>query len=292
MGGGVSLAMAKAFKAAGGDIYCDVPVNEILVDNNQAKGVKLENDHVIEARTVLANPTAKVTFEHLIKSANLPTEFLNSIQAIDYTSPVTKINIAVDKLPEFKYLPNKRNTPQPHHFTTIHMNCESMGDITKAYKDCEQKQAPSDRPIIEMTIPSVLDSTIAPEGKHTIGLFTQYSPKLLSGKLWTDEERDAYADRIFTQIEDYAPGFKSSILGVDMLTPQDLEKTFGLTGGNIFHGAMGLDQLFIGRPAPGHSNYRTPIKGLYLCGSSAHPGGGVMGSPGKLCSTAVIADGY
>lgn len=142
------------------------------------------------------------------------------------------------------------------------------------------------------------------KGKHTIGLFTQYSPKLLNGKLWTDEERDAYAEKIFTQIEDYAPGFKSSILGVDMLTPQDLENTFGLTGGNIFHGAMGLDQLFIGRPAPGHSNYRTPIKGLklfakfssksglYLCGSSAHPGGGVMGSPGKLCSTAVIADGF
>ena len=126
-----------------------------------------------------------------------------------------------------------------------------------------------------MTIPSVLDPTIAPTGKHTIGLFTQYSPMTLNGKRWTDEERDAYADKIFNQIEEYAPGFKSSIIGVDMLTPQDLEGglitkfqllifrqgTFGLTGGNIFHGAMGLDQLFIGRPAPGHSNYRTPIKG-------------------------------
>ena len=126
-----------------------------------------------------------------------------------------------------------------------------------------------------MTIPSVLDPTIAPEGKHTIGLFTQYSPMKLNGQRWTDEERDAYADKIFNQIEEYAPGFKSSIIGVDMLTPQDLEGrinscfdlkitvlgTFGLTGGNIFHGSMGLDQLFIGRPAPGHSNYRTPVKG-------------------------------
>ena len=115
-----------------------------------------------------------------------------------------------------------------------------------------------------MTTIEIHESSRTTKGKHTIGLFTQYSPKLLNGKLWTDEERDTYAEKIFSQIEDYAPGFKSSIIGVDMLTPQDLEKTFGLTGGNIFHGAMGLDQLFIGRPAPGHSNYRTPIKGLKI----------------------------
>jgi len=283
--GGVSLAIAKAFKQAGGDIYCETPVNEITVSNGSVQGVKLESGKLIGATNVLANPTPQITFEKLIKPEHLPAKFLSDIKGINYDSPVTKFNIAVDRLPNFSVLPNKNETPQPHHFTTIHLNCESMDDIDKAYQDCVNTGEPSKKPIIEMTVPSVLDKTISPEGKHVIGLFTQYCPIKWQGKKWTDEQREAYTNCVLDSIENYAPGFKSSILGIDILTPQDIEAQIGLTGGNIFHGSMSLDQLFIGRPS-----YRSPISGLYLCGSGAHPGGGVMGLPGKHAAQCLLND--
>jgi len=284
--GGVSLAIAKALKEAGGDIFTETAVSSINVANGKAHSLTLEADgSTVAAPTILANTTPKVTYEHLMKESDLPAGFLADVKAIDYSSPVTKVNLAVDKLPNFKCAPHSGNTPAPHHFTTIHMNCESIADIDRAFTECSTTGRPSDAPIIEMTIPSVLDKTISPEGKHTIGLFTQYSPITFEGEKWTAEQKENYTEKIFNVIEEYAPGFKSSILGADVLTPQDIEDQIGLTGGNIFHGAMGLDQLFIGRPG-----YRSPVAGLYLCGSGSHPGGGVMGIPGKHAALAALSD--
>ncbi|RVX16658.1 Pyridine nucleotide-disulfide oxidoreductase domain-containing protein 2 [Vitis vinifera] len=165
-----------------------------------------------------------------------------------------------------------------------------MEEIDSASQDATNG-IPSQRPIIEMTIPSVLDKTISPPGQHVINLFIQYTPyKPLDGS-WEDPAyRELFAQRCFNLIDEYAPGFSSTILGYDMLTPPDLEREIGLTGGNIFHGAMGLDSLFLMRPVKGWSNYRTPLQGLYLCGSGAHPGGGVMGAPGRNAASVVLED--
>lgn len=173
---------------------------------------------------------------------------------------------------------------------TIHIGSESMAEIDSAYRDA-LNGLPSQRPIIEMTIPSVLDRTISPPGKHVVNLFIQYTPyKTLEGS-WQDPAcRESFAQRCFALIDEYAPGFSSSVIGYDMLTPPDLEREFGLTGGNIFHGAMALDSLFLMRPVKGWSNYRTPLQGLFMCGSGAHPGGGVMGAPGRNAARVVLQD--
>ncbi|KAK2981592.1 hypothetical protein RJ640_011122 [Escallonia rubra] len=178
----------------------------------------------------------------------------------------------------------------PQHMGTIHIGSERMEEIDSACQDAVNG-SPSRRPIIEMTIPSVLDKTISPPGKHVINLFIQYTPyKPIDGS-WEDPAyRESFAQRCFTLINEYAPGFSSSVIGYDMLAPPDLERVIGLTGGNIFHGAMGLDSLFLMRPVKGWSNYRTPLRGLYLCGSGAHPGGGVMGAPGRNAARVVIQD--
>uniref|UniRef100_A0A803KYE5 Uncharacterized protein n=1 Tax=Chenopodium quinoa TaxID=63459 RepID=A0A803KYE5_CHEQI len=203
----------------------------------------------------------------------------------------------------------------PQHVGTIHIGSESMEEIHSACQDA-LNGLPSQRPVMEMTIPSVLDKTISPPGKHVINLFIQYTPYQPSDGSWQDTAyrwfmvsvykfledylpfssrqssaiKESFANRCFSLIDEYAPGFSSSVLGYDMLTPPDLEREIGLTGGNIFHGAMGLDSLFLMRPAKGWSNYRTPLQGLYLCGSGVHPGGGVMGAPGRNAAQIVLND--
>lgn len=165
-----------------------------------------------------------------------------------------------------------------------------MEEIHSASQD-SVNGIPSRRPVIEMTIPSVLDKTISPPGMHVINLFVQYTPYKPSDGDWQDHEyRESFAQKCFTLIDEYAPGFSTSVVGYDMLTPPDLEREIGLTGGNIFHGAMGLDSLFLMRPVKGWSNYKTPLKGLYLCGSGAHPGGGVIGAPGRNAAHLVLQD--
>nr|XP_007961992.2 pyridine nucleotide-disulfide oxidoreductase domain-containing protein 2 isoform X7 [Chlorocebus sabaeus] len=203
----------------------------------------------------------------------LPKEFLEKISQLDTRSPVTKINVAIDRLPSFLAAPNgPRDQPLPHHQCSIHLNCEDTLLLHQAFEDAVDG-LPSHRPMIELCIPSALDPTLAPSGCHVVSLFTQYTPYTLAGgKAWDEQERDAYADRVFDCIEVYAPGFKDSVVGRDILTPPDLERIFGLPGGNIFHCAMSLDQLYFARPVPLHSGYRCPLQGLYLCGSGAHPG--------------------
>ncbi|CAL8298620.1 unnamed protein product [Merluccius merluccius] len=288
--GGVSKAIASSARSHGATIFTEKDVQEILVGSDGvAKGVVLKDGTEIHSKVVLSNATPYVTFKKLTPQASLSPEFIKAIDQFDYTSPVTKINVAVDKLPNFLAAPTPDGKPGPHHQCSIHLNCESVEVLEAAYKESINGKH-STRPMLEMTIPSVLDPTIAPPGGHVVSFFTQFTPYYLEGKEWTNQDREAYADLVFDWVEQYAPGFKSSVVGRDILTPPDLERIFGLTGGNIFHGSMSLDQLYLARPLPCLSNYRTPIKGLYLCGSGCHPGGGVMGSPGWNAALAVMAD--
>ncbi|XP_071792921.1 pyridine nucleotide-disulfide oxidoreductase domain-containing protein 2-like [Asterias amurensis] len=280
--GAVSGSIASAAKAHGATILTEKPVDTIMLDGNQrACGVVLEDGTEIRSKMVLSNATARLTYLNLTPQEALPKEFIQEVKAIDYKSPVTKINVAVDRLPNFKASPTDSNQPGPHHTCTIHLNCETTDLLTDAYEPCQKGQI-ADRPMIEMCIPSSMDRTIAPEGCHVLSLFTQYTPyHLADGKEWDEETKNAYADKVFDNIENYCSGFKSSVIGRDILPPPELERIFGLTGGNIFHGAMSLDQLYFARPVMSSSSYRSPVAGLYLCGSGAHPGGGVMGAPGR-----------
>ncbi|KAK6185595.1 hypothetical protein SNE40_007795 [Patella caerulea] len=289
--GGVSNAIANCAKDHGTTILTDKTVKEIIIDNNQVKGVGLQDGTEIKSKMVLSNATAKVTYLDLVPQECLPTDLRSAVKQIDYKSPVTKINVAVDRIPNFTANPNTTaDSVMPHHRSTIHINCEDSLLIHKAFIDAQNGQY-SKLPVIEMVIPSSLDPTIAPPGSHVVLLFTQYTPySLADGRQWDAQTKDEYADLVFDCIERYAPGFTNSVIGRDILTPPDLENILGLTGGNIFHGAMSLDQLYFARPLSDISNYRSPVSGLYLCGSGSHPGGGVMGAPGRLAAEKVLAD--
>eukprot|EP00850_Spirogloea_muscicola_P021807 SM000262S09886 [mRNA] locus=s262:47966:52629:- [translate_table: standard] len=295
--GSVSLAIASAGAEAGVKFGTNAEVKEIVVEGvdsqgsgGRVTGVLLEDGTEVKAKQVLSNATPHVTFEQKLIPAALPAEFRTAIRSIDYTSATTKINVAVDRLPNYKATPTREGTLGPEHMGTIHLGTESISDIHKAYTDAV-KGCASTRPLIEMTIPSALDRTISPPGKHVINLFVQYTPYKLHEGTWANtKQKDEFADACFRLVEEYAPGFTSSVVTRDILTPPDLEQVFGLTGGNIFHGSMGLDSLFLLRPVRGSSDYRTPVRGLYLCGAGAHPGGGVMGAPGRNAAAGAMRD--
>ncbi|XP_033109774.1 pyridine nucleotide-disulfide oxidoreductase domain-containing protein 2-like [Anneissia japonica] len=289
--GALSECIAKSAKEHGATILTEKPVSSVILDaNNKACGVVLEDGTEIDGKIVLSNATPHVTYQQLVPENSLPAEFTEEVAKIDYTSPVTKINVAVDRVPDFLARPTPKNIPGPHHGCTIHLNSESCHMIEDAYKVAMEGQL-HEKPMIEMCIPSALDPTISPEGSHVISLFTQYTPySFKDGRTWDEEMMSKYRDIVFNNIEDYAPGFKDSVIGVDMLPPPELERIFGLTGGNIFHGAMSLDQLYFARPVSSMTGYRSPLRGLYLCGSGAHPGGGVMGAPGRNAAHVAIKD--
>ncbi|KAJ9147422.1 hypothetical protein P3X46_029587 [Hevea brasiliensis] len=289
--GSVSLAISKAANEAGVHIATNAEVSELMIDDSGiVNGVFLADGTQVHSTVVLSNATPYKTFMELVPQNVLPDDFVRTIKYSDYSSGTTKINVAVDKLPQFQCFKMHHLEVGPHHTATIHIGCESMEEIVSACQDALNGFS-SRRPIMEMTIPSSLDKTISPPGKHVIGLFTQYTPYRPSDGCWEDPKyREAYAQRCFSLIDQYASGFSSSIIGYDMLTPPDLEREFGLTGGNIFHGAMGLDSLFLMRPVKGWSGYRTPVRGLYMCGSGSHPGGGVMGAPGRNAAQVVLRD--
>jgi phytoene dehydrogenase-like protein len=286
---------AKSFENNPIEIYLNQRVSQIVVegsatDRPKTTGVLLDNGHFIEADFVLSNCTPHVTFTNLLDSYKLDKHvneniaaFFKRVTNIDYESGTMKINLAVTRLPNFSADPTVDETkPMPHHRCTIHINCENVAILEEAYKDARVLGRGSRKPMIEMVIPSALDPTLAPPGCHVVLLFCQYFP---IDRQTNETTRQLYAQTVLDAIETYAPGFKSSIVGAaDILTPLDLERTFGLTGGNIFHGAMPLNQLFISRPVVGWSTYGTPVENLYLAGSGAHPGGGVMGSAGRLAA--------
>ncbi|XP_051140411.1 uncharacterized protein LOC127257908 isoform X8 [Andrographis paniculata] len=289
--GSVSLAISNAAREAGATIMTNVEVSKLIIDDSgRVSGVLLANDMQVHSSVVLSNATPYKTFTEFLPQDVVPDDFLQAIKNTDYSSATTKINLAVDKLPQFHCCKLNGGDAGPQHMGTIHIGSESLEEIDSACQD-SVNGIPSRRPVIEMTIPSALDKTISPPGKHVINLFVQYTPYKPADGSWEDPEyRESFAQRCFNLIEEYAPGFSSSVIGYDMLTPPDLEREIGLTGGNIFHGAMGLDSLFLMRPVKGWSSYRTPLQGLYLCGSGTHPGGGVMGAPGRNAAHVVIED--
>lgn len=290
--GALSAAIASSATTHGASIFTEKTVAKVQVNSEgHVQGVILQDGQEVRSRVVLSCASPQVTFLELTPQEWLPGAFVKRISQLDTKSPVTKINVAVDRLPNFQAAPNvPRDQPQPHHQCSIHLNCEDTLILHQAFEDAKGG-LPSKKPMIELCIPSSLDPTLAPPGCHVVSLFTQYTPYTLAGgKIWDEQEKNTYADNVFDCIEAYAPGFKSSVLARDILTPPDLEKLFGLPGGNIFHGAMSLDQLYFARPVPQHSGYRCPIQGLYLCGSGAHPGGGVMGAAGRNAAHAVFRD--
>ena len=285
--GSLSEAIAAAARAHGATILTARPVAGISVEGGRATGVVLEDGTAIESRLVLSNADPKATFLTLLPRESVPDDFRHRISTMDFSSGATKINVALDRLPSFAARPGHAAGPQ--HCGTIHL-VSTMEEIEAAYLDALAGE-PSTRPVIEMTLPSALDPTLAPPGKHVMSLFVQYTPYALARGSWDDPGvKDAFADRVFRVIEEFAPGFTASVLARDVLSPFDLERIFSLTGGNIFHGAMRLDQLFWLRPAPGWSRYLTPIENLYLCGAGAHPGGGVLGAPGRNAARAALSD--
>nr|XP_032806836.1 LOW QUALITY PROTEIN: pyridine nucleotide-disulfide oxidoreductase domain-containing protein 2 [Petromyzon marinus] len=293
--GAVSTCMAKCAISRGASIFTEAVLTQVLVDGHgpPPTGVVLCGGTEVRSKVVLSNATPHVTFTQLTPQDALPADFLREVSQIDYTSPVTKINVAVDRLPtSWQRRRSEAGQAMAHHRCSIHLNTWDMACLDRGYHEALQG-APSTRPMMELCIPSALDPTLAPPGSHVVSLFTQYTPYLLAGgRAWTQADREAYGDRVFDCIEEYAPGFKSSVIGREILTPADLEREFGLTGGNIFHGAMSLDQLYFTRPVASHVSYRSPVRGLYLCGSGAHPGtgGGVMGSAGRNGALVAVAD--
>jgi len=273
--GGLTQALARAAESLGVAIRCDAEVANILVRDGRVAGVAMASGDEYRAPVVASNADAHVTFTRLLEARALPPEFLAAVNRIRYDSASLKINVALAELPSFLACPG--TAPGPQHRGTIHL-CPDLDAIERAYDDAKYGR-PSERPILECTIPSVIDPTVAPPGQHLMSIFVQYAPYALREASW-DQLRESFADRCFALLDEYAPNFRRGVLARQVLTPLDLERTFNLTGGNIFQGAMIPGQLFSFRPVPGYAGYRTPVRGLYLCGAAAHPGGGVMGASG------------
>jgi phytoene dehydrogenase-like protein len=281
--GGLTQALAAAARDLGADVRCDAEVARIVVRGGAAVGVALANGDEYRAPVVASNADASVTFLRLLDRSALPESFTAAVERISYASASLKINVALAELPSFRALPG--TNPGPQHRGTIHV-CPDQDYIERAFDDAKYGR-PSARPVLECTIPSVVDPSVAPPGRHLMSMFVQYAPYDLREGSW-DEQREAFANRCFDLLDEYAPNFKRVVLARQVLTPLDLERIFNLTGGNIFQGAMTPGQLFAFRPVPGYARYRTPIRGLYLCGAAAHPGGGVMGTPGLNAARAIL----
>jgi phytoene dehydrogenase-like protein len=281
--GGLTQALATAAGNLGVDIRCDAEVARIVVHDDRVVGVALATGDEFHAPVVASNADARVTFLRLLDRTALPGAFVADVERISYTSASLKINVALAELPSFRALPGTEAGPQ--HRGTIHI-CPDQDYIERAYDDAKYGR-PSAEPVLECTIPSVVDPTVAPPGRHLMSMFVQYAPYDLRHGSW-DDERETFADRCFDLLDDYAPNFKRSVIARQVLAPPDLERVFNLTGGNIFQGAMTPNQLFAFRPVPGYAQYRTPLPGLYLCGAAAHPGGGVMGTPGLNAAREIL----
>ena len=283
--GAVSEAIASSARSQGATIRTGAAVSKILVRDGRARGVVLVGGEEIAGGLVASNLDPRVTFLRLLDERALPPDFVTAIRRFRTEGTSCKINFALSGLPEFGALPG---APGPQHRATMHI-CPSIDYIERAWDDAKYGR-PSDRPMLELTIPTMYDPSLAPAGKHVMGVFLQYAPYTLREGTW-DEAREPFSDRVVELIEEYCPNIRSIIIDQQVLTPLDLERRYGITGGNIFHGEMSLDQMFLMRPVAGFARYRTPIRGLYLCGSGAHPGGGVMGAPGYNAAREILKDG-
>ena len=273
--GAISDALAAEARSLGVEIECDAPVARMRPGE-----VELEDGCTMAARAIVANVDPKRLFLKMVDASLLERDFLERIERLKYGSASFRMNVALSSLPRFARLPE----PGPHHASGI-IFAPSLDYMDRAYLDA-RAEGMAREPIVEMVIPSTLDDSLAPKGAHVASLFCQhFSPQAD----WGARKQEAI-DRILDVVEARAPGFRASILAHTALSPADLEREFGLTGGDIFHGQLSLDQLWSARPVLGHANYRTPIRGLYLCGSGAHPGGGVTGAPGHNCAREVLRD--
>jgi phytoene dehydrogenase-like protein len=282
--GAITQAMASAAGQHGVRIDVGSAVREVIVERGRAAGVVLEDGTPVRARAVIANVDPQQLFQALVPREAVPSAMAARMKTWKTGSGTFRMNVALSKLPEFSALPAAGD----HHTAGIIL-APSLSYMDEAYRDCV-RHGWSRAPIIEMVIPSTLDDSLAPPGAHVASLFCQHvTPQFSDGSSW-EEHRETVADLMIDTVETYAPGFKASVISRQSLSPFDLERIFGLPNGDIFHGALTLDQLFSARPMLGYADYRMPIPGLYLCGSGAHPGGGVTGAPGHNAAQAVIAD--
>jgi phytoene dehydrogenase-like protein len=280
--GAITQAMATEARARGVQITVDAPVARVRVEGGSAVGVELESGVVLHARAVASNVNPKLLYQRLLPPTDLPAEFVEAIGRYKCGSGSFRMNVALSELPDFRAAPGAR--AQPHHGSGIVFDA-SLSYMDRAWHDAEA-QGCSAEPIVEMLIPSIVDDTLAPRGLHVASLFCQHF----------DPEADWSAlkpvaiERIFDVVQAHCPNFRASLLGFRALSPRDLEDEFGLIGGDIFHGQLSLDQLFSMRPVMGFARYRGPLKGLYHCGSGAHPGGGVTGAPGHNAAQEILRD--
>ena len=284
--GAITQAMAKSGAARGVDIRVATPVHEVLVENGRAVGVVTAAGETLRASAVISNLNPKLLYSKLIAPEHLPEEFNARMAQWRCGSGTFRMNVALAELPSFNCLPGK--SLADHHTAGIIL-APTLAYMERAYFDA-RLQGWSKQPIVELVIPSTIDDSLAPRGMHVASLFCQHvAPHLPNGASW-DEHRETVADLMIDTVNSYAPNFKAAVLGRQIMSPLDLERTFGLIGGDIFHGALSLDQMFSARPMLGHGNYRGPLPGLYMCGAGTHPGGGVTGAPGHNAAREILSD--
>ncbi len=284
--GRISFALAASAEAHGAIIRTGARVASILVDNGRAEGVRLENGEELRAHAVLSNADPKRTFLQLCADAGLDQDFLARIQRFKTESAVIKINLALKELPSFTCLPGSQ--PGLQHAGSCEIS-PTPDWVQTAYEEAARGEL-SRHPYIEAYMQSATDPSIAPPGKHVISLFCQYAPRHLKGRDWSEAIKEEMVERVIATMNQFAPNFADAIIARQVLSPADIEQRYGMTDGNIFHGEITPDQLFSLRPTPECARYRTPITGLYLCGSGTHPGGGVMGAPGHNAAQALLRD--
>jgi phytoene dehydrogenase-like protein len=281
--GAIADAMHACYEDHGGETLLGSGVEQILVKNRKVTGVVLENGNEYHSGTVVSNMTFPRTFLECMDPKDLRPEFLHKVRNFKIRGSSGKVNIALDGLPQFTALRNNRELLN----TDMHM-VDSVERLERAFDDWKDGIWSRD-PYLDVLIPSLTDPTMTPPGKHFLSVFVQYVPAKVRGRNWTDEDRDAFGQTIIDKIEHYAPGFKDLILHAEVLTPREIEQQTGLTEGNIFQGELTMDQLLFNRPIPGYAQYRGPVKGLWMCGSSTHPGGGVMAAPGANAAREILA---
>jgi phytoene dehydrogenase-like protein len=281
--GGISYAIGQAAIAQGAEIRAGVSVKKILMSNGRAEGVLTHDGKEIRAKIVASSLDPHLTYQRLVGHQNLDEKFLNDLKSYKYRGSSGKVNIAVDKLPEFACLPGLGK----HMMGDISV-APSVEYLEKAYDDAKYGRY-SRRPFINVVIPSVIDPDVAPPGKHVVSCFVQYAPYDLKEGHW-DDHKEAFGDAVVDTLSEYIPNLKTSIIERQVLTPLDMERDYGITQGNIFHGELTLEQMFFLRPVPAWARYRTPVNNLYMCGSSVHPGGGVMGASGRISALEIIKD--
>jgi len=282
--GAITLAMANAARGHGVEIELEAGVREVIVERDRAVGVILDNGETIRAKYVVSSVNPKLLYTRLVPADALPPDFLDRIRNWRNGSGTFRMNVALNALPSFTALPGTGD-----HLSAGIIIGPSLGYMDRAWQDA-RAHGWSREPVVEVLIPSTLDDTLCPPGQHVASLFCQHvAPQLPDGRTW-DDHREEVADLMIATVDQYAPGFAASVMGRQILSPLDLERQFGLLGGDIFHGALTLNQLFSARPMLGHADYRGPLKGLYHCGSGAHPGGGVTGAPGHNAARVILGD--